>query len=92
MVLLKDPNFFFLPFEIFLMQVYEDQLSEATSSLKIITFSTACLSLEVLFNLGPIIGFGDGLVEKFFHQNYVRGRIRHEHDLQLALEELAQVA
>ncbi|MGH9970097.1 MAG: polysialyltransferase family glycosyltransferase [Pyrinomonadaceae bacterium] len=91
-VLLTDPNLFFVPFEIFLMQTFRGETEKALRDLKIVTFSTACLSLEVLFNLGPIIGFGNELVSKFFYEDYVRGRIRHEHDLQLALQKLAQVA
>ena len=91
-VLLTDPNLFFVPFEIFLMQTFRCENEKALRDLKIVTFSTACLSLEVLFNLGPIIGFGSEIVSKFFYEDYVRGRIRHERDLQLALQSLAQVA
>jgi len=91
-VLLTDPNLFFVPFEIFLMQIFRGETEKALRDLKIVTFSSACLSLEVLFNLGPIIGFGSELVSKFFYEAYVHGRIRHEHDLQMALKRLAQVA
>ena len=91
-VLLTDPNLFFMPFEIFLMQTFRGETEEALGDLKIVTFSTACLSLEVLFNLGPIIGFGNEIVSRFFYDDYIRSRIRHERDLQLALQKLAQVA
>lgn len=91
-VLLTDPNLFFVPFEIFLMQTFRGETERALRNLKIITFSTACLSIEVLFNVAPIVGFGREIVRKFFYESYVRGRIRHEHDLQVALQKLAQVA
>lgn len=91
-VLLTEPNLVFVPFEIFLMQTFRGEAEKALRDLKIVTFSTACLSVEVLFNLGPIIGFGSDIVSKFFYEDYVRGRIRHERDLQLALQKLAQVA
>lgn len=91
-VLLTDPNLFFVPFEIFLMQTFRGETAKKLRDLRIVTFSTACLSLEVLFNLGPIIGFGSELVRKFFYEAYVHGRIRHERDLQMALQRLAQVA
>lgn len=91
-ILLTDPNLFFVPFEIFLMQTFRGENERALRDLKIVTFSSACLSLEVLFNLGPIIGFGSGLVSKFFYETYARGRIRHEHDLALALRKLAEAA
>ncbi len=91
-VLLTDSNLFFVPFEIFLMQTFQGKTENALRDLKIVTFSTACLSLEVLFKVGPIIGFGSEIVSKFFYEDYVRGRIRHERDLELALQKLAQVA
>ncbi|HEV7475475.1 MAG TPA: polysialyltransferase family glycosyltransferase, partial [Pyrinomonadaceae bacterium] len=91
-VLLTDPNLFFVPFEIFLMQIFKGEKEKALRDLKIVTFSSACLSLEVLFQLEPIVGFGSELVSKFFYEAYVSGRIRHENDLQLALQKLAPVA
>jgi hypothetical protein len=91
-VLLMDPNLFFLPFEIFLLQIFRGETEKALRDLKIVTFSTACLSLTTVFNLTPIIGFGSELVSEFFYKDYVQGRIRHERDLQLALKDLAEVA
>lgn len=91
-VLLTDPNLFFLPFEIFLLRIFRGETEKALRDLKIVTFSTACLSLTTVFNLTPIIGFGSELVSEFFYKDYVQGRIRHERDLQLALKDLAEVA
>lgn len=89
-VLLTEPELFFVPFEIFLMQNFRGEAEKTLHHLKIITFSTACIPLEVLFHLGPIVGFGDDLVRRFFYPDYVRGRIRHEHDLRVAVQKLAQ--
>lgn len=89
-VLLMDPNLFFIPFEVFLLQAFLGDSKEAPRDLKIITFSTACLSLPVLFNLNPIIGFGSELVKTSFFENYITGRLRHEEDLQLAVQTLAR--
>jgi hypothetical protein len=90
-ILLTDPNLFFIPFEIFLLQTFRGETEKALRDLKIVTFSTACLSLTAFFNLTPIIGFGSELVSEFFYKDYVQGRIRHERDLQLALKDLAEV-
>ena len=89
-VLLTDPNLFFIPFEVFLLQAFLGHNEEASRDLKIITFSTACLSLPVLFNLNPIIGFGSEIVKASFFENYITGRLRHEEDLHLAVQTLAR--
>jgi hypothetical protein len=89
-VLLTDPNLFFTPFEVFLIQAFLDENEHQPRDLKIITFSTACLSLPVLFNVEPIIGFGSDIVKRSFFDHYVSGRIKHEHDLELALEAFRQ--
>lgn len=89
-VLLTEPHLFFVPFEVFLMQTFRGESSKALHDLEIVTFSTACISLEVLFDLQPIIGFGNKLVRKFFFPAYVSGRIKHEADLKLALLKTAE--
>jgi hypothetical protein len=91
-VLLTDPNLFFLPFEIFLMQALQGDTAQPMPDLKIVTFSTACLSLGVLFDFEPYVGFGSELVKKSFYPQFVSGRINHEHDLHVALQTLANVA
>ena len=90
-ILMNDPNLFFVPFEIFLMQIFRGANEKALHNLKIVTFSTACLPLPVLFNLVPEIGYGSELVKEFFSETYVDGRIQHESDLRIALQRLAQV-
>ena len=71
------------------MRVFLGASSELPQDLKIVTFSTACLSPALLFNTKPVIGFGAELVSKYFHGDYASGRIKHESDLQLAIKRIA---
>lgn len=89
-VLLMDPNLFFIPFEVFLIQTFLGETEKTPRNLKIITFSTACLSLPILFNVGPVVGFGSEIVKRSFSKNQIGGRLRHEEDLELALQTLAK--
>ena len=87
-VLLMDQNLFFTPFEVFLIQTFLGESDETPRNLKIITFSTACLSLPILFDIQPVIGFGNEIVKTSFFENYVSGRLQHEHDLNSAMKTL----
>ena len=87
-VLLMDQNLFFTPFEVFLIQTFLGENEETPRELKIITFSTACLSLPILFDVRPIIGFGNEIVKREFFENYISGRLQHEHDLESAMKTL----
>ena len=87
-VLLMDQNLFFTPFEVFLIQTFLGENEETPRELKIITFSTACLSLPILFDVRPIIGFGNEIVKTSFFENYISGRLQHEHDLESAMNTL----
>jgi hypothetical protein len=87
-VLLMDQNLFFTPFEVFLIQAF--LRDETSRELKIITFSTACLSLPILFDIRPIIGFGNEIVKREFFENYISGRLQHEQDLESAMKTLYQ--
>jgi hypothetical protein len=84
-VLLMDQNLFFTPFEVFLIQIFLG----SPRNLEIITFSTACLSLPILFDIRPIIGFGNEIVKSSFFENYISGRLQHEHDLNTAMQTLS---
>ena len=85
-VLLMDQNLFFTPFEVFLIQTFLSESEKTPRDLKIITFSTACLSLPILFDIQPIIGFGNEIVKTSFFENYISGRLQHEHDLNSAMQ------
>ena len=87
-VLLMELNLFFTPFEVFLIQIFLGERDETPSNLKIITFSTACLSLPILFDIRPIIGFGNEIVRTSFFENYISGRLQHEHHLSSAMQTL----
>ena len=88
-VLLMDQNLFFTPFEVFLIQTFLSESEKAPRDLKIITFSTACLSLPILFGIRPVIGFGNEIVKTSFFENYISGRLQHEHDLNSAMQTLS---
>lgn len=88
-VLLMDQNLFFTPFEVFLIQTFLGESEETPRNLQIITFSTACLSLPILFGIRPIIGFGNEIVKTSFFENYISGRLQHEHDLNSAMRTLS---
>ncbi len=53
---------------------------EAGRGFDLVTFSTACLAPKLLFDVNPVIGFGDELVERLFNAEHVPGRLRHERD------------
>ena len=87
-VLLTDLNLFFIPFEVFLIQTFLGEDQTAPRNLKVITFSTACLSLPILFDIRPVIGFGNEIVRTSFFDDYISGRLQHEHDLESAMKTL----
>ena len=91
-VVLDDADLFFLPFEVFLLRVFAGPGGEVSRAVRVVTFSTACLSLALLFDLKPLIGFGRGLVEEYFYEAYVPGRVAHERDLRLAVERIGEGA
>ncbi|HLM24750.1 MAG TPA: polysialyltransferase family glycosyltransferase [Pyrinomonadaceae bacterium] len=88
-VLLMDQNLFFTPFEVFLIQTFLGEREKTPRNLNVITFSTACLSLPILFDIRPIIGFGNEIVRTSFFENYISGRLQHEHDLNSAMQTLS---
>jgi hypothetical protein len=91
-ILLDETDLFFLPFEIFLMSAFTDINAEVTQCIKIVTFSTACLSFPFLFNLKPIVGFGSELVNEYFDERFAPGRDAHERDLRLAIQRISEGA
>ncbi|MCI0562928.1 MAG: alpha-2,8-polysialyltransferase family protein [Nitrososphaera sp.] len=83
-IVLSEPNLFFLPFEALFMEVF--LTPGQTRDVKILTFSSACLLLEYLFNVRCHIGFGPRITSKFFHETWIENRIKHEFDLTTAVE------
>jgi hypothetical protein len=82
--LLNNLDFYFLPFELFLQKL-EKQNPERLKEFKYFTFSTACLSIRLLFQCEPLIGLGDRLVERYFYPQHQALRKQHERDLRRLL-------
>jgi hypothetical protein len=89
-IVLDETEQFFLPFEIFLLRVFTGAGGEVTPGVRVVTFSTACLSLALLFDLEPLVGFGPELVAEYFYENHAPGRVRHERDLLLAIQRISE--
>ncbi len=87
-IILSETSLFFLPFEVFFTAVFLDENLKLTNQVKVFAFSSACLSLKLLFNVASFIGFGHEITRKFFAQDYAPGRIKHEQDLTEALTKI----
>ncbi|MER3436037.1 MAG: hypothetical protein C4288_22380 [Leptolyngbya sp. ERB_1_1] len=81
-IILTDPNLFFLPFEIFFLKVFQN------SNIRVFAFSSACLSLKLLFDVPSFIGFGTDLTTHYFNPEFVAARLEHEQILHQAIEQL----
>jgi hypothetical protein len=79
-VLLDDQVSFYTPFEFFLLQI-ESRSPGAVKRMSFFTTSSSCLTIALLFNCKPHLGFGDQLVNRYFFPKYRKGRISHELDL-----------
>lgn len=82
-IVLDDPASRYLPFEVTL------RLALSGPDLpprRFVTFSSACLALELLFGERTIVGFGEERVRRLFRPEYVERRLVHERDLRLAVE------
>jgi hypothetical protein len=80
-LILAEDFLFYLPFEVFFMEVFLSPNLPKLLSPKIFTFSSACLTLRFLFNAECIVGFGSNIVNNFFEEKYALSRIKHEADL-----------
>ncbi|MFM6249969.1 MAG: hypothetical protein ACKPEQ_12605, partial [Dolichospermum sp.] len=54
--------------------------------IQIFAVSSACLSLKLLFHVPIVVGFGENITPKTFYQDYIQGRLKHERDLNNALQ------
>src|SRR5262249_14731364 len=68
-IVLSEPNLFFLPFEVLFMAVFLEPAQ--TRDVRILTFSSACLLLQYLFNAPCHIGFGQTITRKFFCEGWI---------------------
>ncbi|MEM7712013.1 MAG: polysialyltransferase family glycosyltransferase [Cyanobacteria bacterium P01_A01_bin.68] len=87
-LVLSEPHLFFLPFEILFAQVFLQSDILVRENIKVLTVSSACLSLKLLFNVPCVVGFGEEITPQFFHENYAEGRLEHEQYLKAAIEKI----
>lgn len=87
-LILSEPNLFFLPFEVFFLAAFLRPDLTLKNNLRVFAVSTACLSLKLLFKVPCIVGFGDKITPKLFYENYAVGRLEHELQLKTAVQKL----
>ena len=87
-LVLSEPHLFFLPFEILFAQVFLQSDMSVRENIRVLTVSSACLSLKLLFNVPCVVGFGEEITPQFFYENYVDGRLEHEQYLKAAIEKI----
>ncbi len=87
-LVLSEPHLFFLPFEILFAQAFLTSDMSDINNTRVLTVSSACLSLKLLFNVPCIVGFGEEITPQFFYENYVDGRLEHEQYLKIANEKI----
>lgn len=90
-IVLSEPELFFLPFEIFFLRAF---LSSSPSSpsyiqpVQVFAVSSACLGLKLLFDVPSKVGFGKGITPNSFYADYINGRLAHERDLTAAIQSI----
>lgn len=88
-IVLSQSSLFFLPFEVFFYSTFvETGLINDKTRIKIIAFSSACLSLKFLYGVECHIGFGTEIIQQYFKPEYVIPRLNHEAELLTALSKL----
>ena len=93
-IVLSEPELFFLPFEVFFMKAFMsfDVLPQSeVCPIQVFAVSSACLSLRLLFKVPSIIGFGKNITSKSFYKDYIEGRLEHERILTNAIGAMSQV-
>lgn len=86
--LLSEDFLFYLPFEFVFMEIFLSPDLIKFQSPRIFTFSSACLTLEFLFNAECFVGFGSSVVDKFFYKEHIFSRIQHEAHLLSAIQKI----
>ena len=84
-LVLEDSDLAFQPFELLLMEGFLRPDLTLASDVSIVCFSSACLSLGLLFGAGSTLGFGERIVRQRFRPEHVPNRLREEADLRAAL-------
>lgn len=84
-IVLDTLELFFLPFEVFFLQVFAPH---QWKQIRIFSVSSACLSLKLLFEVESAIGFGETLTSALFNPSQVDPRLEHEAILTKALQNI----
>lgn len=84
---LVEGDIFYIPFEVLLMRLFLDNGLKPTHDFKVISFSTACLSLASLFKISSLVGFGEDIVKRYFADK-TRFRIAHELNIKNTLQKI----
>ncbi len=84
-ILLSEPQLFYLPFEIFFLKAFG---CRDVSRVKVFSVSSACLSLKLLFGVSSTVGFSREVTSRLFFDDYKDGRLIHENDLRTAVRTL----
>ncbi|MBO3457607.1 alpha-2,8-polysialyltransferase family protein [Aetokthonos hydrillicola Thurmond2011] len=87
-VVLSEPEMFYIPFEIFFLKAFFSRDLKLKDNIRIFAVSSACISLKLLFSVPSVVGFGDEITTRLFNENFVDGRLAHEHALRAAVENL----
>lgn len=87
-VLLSEEFLFYLPFEVFFMEIFLNPELPKLQSPRIFTFSSACLTLELILNAQCVMGFGSDIVKRFFYEDHVSSRVKHEVDLLSTIQKI----
>lgn len=87
-ILLAEDFLFYLPFELIFMEIFLNPELPKLPEPRVFTFSSACLTLELVLETRCTLGFGDALVKKFFYSDHIESRIQHETDLQSTIQEI----
>lgn len=87
-IVISELSWFFLPFELFLMEVFLDKNLLPYCDVRIFTFSSACLSLKFLFNIPCTLGFGSAITQKTFYDEQIPKRLQHELELKSLFQQI----
>lgn len=87
-LVLSEPHLFFLPFEILFAQVFLQSDMSVKDNTRVLTVSSACFSLKLMFDIPCRVGFGEEITPQFFYENYVDGRLEHEQYLKIAIDKI----
>lgn len=79
-IVMDDLEYFYTPFEFFLIQL-RSQYPEVLLNSTIICTSSSCLGIFSVLGIKPVVAFGEENVKRFFEPAQVNNRISHEKDL-----------